>query len=129
MTAAIYHTESQRVTATHNRRSGCCSVSRSCACCDEADPTWPAVSLELLRAVGPLGGRRTLAMTDFEDFYLQLLQMDPTLRRRWLLEQRPVELSRTHWWFALIDSDLLDVRREQEGRPRTCSRADAARTP
>jgi hypothetical protein len=65
-------------------------------------------------------------VTDFEDFYLPLLQMDPTLRRRWLLEQRPVELSRAHWWFGLIDSAVSDVRREREGWPRTRPRADAA---
>jgi hypothetical protein len=65
-------------------------------------------------------------MTDFEDFYLQLLQMDPTLRRRWLLEQRPVDVSRAHWWYALIDSAVSDVRREREGWPRTRPRADAA---
>jgi hypothetical protein len=63
-------------------------------------------------------------VTDFEDFYRQLLLTSPSVRRQWLVDHWPSAVSPAHWWFALIDSAVSDVRYEQQGRPRTRPRAD-----
>jgi hypothetical protein len=63
-------------------------------------------------------------MTDLEDTYRQLLQAGPSDRRRWLLDHQPVDISPAHWWLALIDSAMSDVRHEQRGWPQTRPRAD-----
>jgi acetyl esterase/lipase len=64
-------------------------------------------------------------MTDFEDVYRQLLEVDPSHRRRWLLDHPSVDISPAHWWFAFVDSAVSDVRREQRDCPQTRPRADA----
>jgi hypothetical protein len=63
-------------------------------------------------------------MTDFEDLYRHLLLTDPSVRKQWLLDHQSTSVSAAHWWLALIDSAVSDVRYEQQGRPRTRPRAD-----
>lgn len=63
-------------------------------------------------------------MTDFEDTYRQLLQVDPSHQRRWLLDQQPVDISLAHWWLAFIDNAVSDVRHAREGWPQSRPRAD-----
>ncbi|MEV0134549.1 hypothetical protein AB0H83_39580 [Dactylosporangium sp. NPDC050688] len=63
-------------------------------------------------------------MTDFEDLYRHLLATDQSVRKQWLLDHQSTSVSAAHWWLALIDSAVSDVRHEQQGRPRTRPRAD-----
>src|SRR5207253_637899 len=39
-------------------------------------------------------------------------------------DHRSTSVSAAHWWLALIDSAVSDVRYEQQGRPRTRPGAD-----
>jgi hypothetical protein len=65
-------------------------------------------------------------VTDFEDTYYQLILIDPRLRRRWLLDHQPPSVSPAHWWLALIESAISDLRQQNLGRLATRPRADVA---
>ncbi|MEV4004567.1 hypothetical protein [Actinomadura sp. NPDC049753] len=54
-------------------------------------------------------------MTDFE--FHRLLEIDPPLRRQWLLDHRPPNVSTFHWWLYLIESAVQDVRWQRMGWP------------
>ncbi len=63
-------------------------------------------------------------MTDFEDFYHDLIHTDPASRKAWLLVHFPADVSPAHQWLALIDAAVSDVRNEQRARAATPPRAD-----
>lgn len=63
-------------------------------------------------------------MTESEEFYHRLIELDPALRRRWLLDHRPASVSAAHWWMGLIDSAVTDVRHTYGGGPPRRARAD-----
>ena len=63
-------------------------------------------------------------MTEHEEFYRRLIELDPPLRRQWLLERRPASASPAQWWLSLIDSAVSDVRHQFRGWPAERPRAD-----
>ncbi|GIF63464.1 hypothetical protein Ais01nite_14990 [Asanoa ishikariensis] len=65
-------------------------------------------------------------MTPFEESYYHLILLDPALRKGWLLDNRPADVSPAHWWFSLIDSAVSDVRHQHLGFASTRPQADQA---
>jgi hypothetical protein len=65
-------------------------------------------------------------VTEFEDTYHRLILIDPPLRRRWLLGRQPASVSPAHWWLALIEAAIWDLRSRNRGWPASRPRADIA---
>ncbi|MEV4255115.1 hypothetical protein AB0J52_18325 [Spirillospora sp. NPDC049652] len=63
-------------------------------------------------------------MTEFEDTYRHLLSLDTPLRREWLVSRWPAGVSTVHWWLALIERGVADVRRQRLGLPAPEPRGD-----
>jgi hypothetical protein len=63
-------------------------------------------------------------LTAFEETYYHLITLDPALRKEWLLSRQPADVSSGHWWYALIDSAVTDVRRQHRESLATRPRAD-----
>ncbi|GAA4369427.1 hypothetical protein GCM10023088_19630 [Actinomadura verrucosospora] len=54
-------------------------------------------------------------MTDF--VFYRLLDIDPPLRKQWLLDNQPSNISPFHWWLSLVEAGVRDVRWQRAGWP------------